>query len=268
MAPDTTVVFLHIPKTAGSTLSAVFERLYSGKPQFLAGRHGQSHIKDCLNFVNLPEEVRSEYRYVTGHIEMPVVAAVPGKPFVFTFLRDPWDRLVSLYQYVKRTPSHHKHSWIKEHNSSLEEFVQFCRWDELCNGMTRRLAGFNLAKSNDKRILQLAITNVLKYFSYVGIQESFDKSLFCLGQLLDLDITLLLYKKINVNPKNSQALKIDSTIKNRIMAMNALDYELYGFFRKQFQAKTASIIHGPLIKEFKTFLRAIKASTAGDILNE
>jgi hypothetical protein len=258
MFPDSTVVFFHIPKTAGSTLSAVFQRLLAGRPQFLTGGEGLSHIKDCARFVNMPEQERGAYGYVSGHLEMPVVTAVPGKPFVFTFLRDPWDRLVSLYRYVKRTPSHHLHQWIEQRNAGPEEFLLECGWDELYNGMTRRLAGFRKATTNDKRILALAVSNVQRYFSFIGIQESFDQSLFCLGRMLEIDQERLVYSKKNVSPGPRPGLTVDQAAKNRILSRNMLDCELYGIYREQFAAKSAWLLRGPIQLRFEAFKQAVE----------
>jgi len=258
MHGDVPVVFFHIPKTAGMTLTSVFERLYNGRRQFLAGQGGATHIEDCARFMQTSEEQRRGYGYLAGHIEIGVLAAIPGRPFVFTFLRNPWDRLVSLYCYVKRSPDHHAHPWIAERNASLEDFALDCPWDEVQNGMTRRLAGVPLARSGDKRLLRQAVVNLHKYFGFVGLMESFDKSLFCLGRLLGLDAVSLAYTRKNVSPVSKTAPACNPAAKERILARNALDLELYDLYGKLFKDEAAKLLRGPELKEFARFKREVK----------
>jgi hypothetical protein len=262
MLPDAPVVFFHIPKTAGTTLITLFQRIFAGRTQYITGRGGSSHIEDCARFLDLPAETGGGFGLVAGHLEMPVIRAIPGKPFVFTFLRKPWERLVSLYCFVKRTPGHHMHQWIVQRDASLEEFVRNCPWDELQNGMTRRLAGVALGRSGDKQLLRMAMDNIQRYFSFVGLQESFDKSLFCLGRQLSIDANALVSTKENVNPDPKAGPDVDAAARERILSYNALDFELYGLCSSKFRAESARLFKGPVLKEFNTFKRTVKAPGA------
>ena len=242
--PGTTTVFLHIPRTAGTTLNAIFERFFSGQPQYRIGRNGTSHIEDCSRFIALLPERRAGYAYVTGHLEMPVIKAIPGRPFVFTFLRHPVTRLISLYAFVKRTPSHHMHAWLTRTGASLETFVARCPWDEVQNGMTRRLAGVPLARSNDKLLLLRAIASIKRYFAFIGLQESFDVSLACLGKLLGIEPAALAVAPQNVNPDAKARDAVDQETTDAILYYNALDCMLYDFCRKLFAAERARLHDG------------------------
>jgi hypothetical protein len=259
MSHDSPVVFFHLPKTAGTTLISVFERYFSGRPLYITGRDGRTHIEDCVRFIKLSGEDKDGFAFVAGHLEMPVIEAITGKPFVFTFLRNPWDRLVSLYCFVKRTPGHHQHEWIAQRDASLEDFVRDCPWDELQNGMTRRLARVPSGRSGDRRLLQQAMINIRSRFSFVGIQESFEKSLFCLARQLDIDACELVATRENVNPAPQAAPLVDAAARERILALNALDYELYGLCSKNFRNMSSRFLKGPGLKQFNAFKRAVKA---------
>lgn len=251
------VVFFHIPKTAGTTLGTVFERHFADREHFLAGRAGSTHVEDCLRYIRLPEADRRRYGYVSGHLEIPVLDAIPCRPFAFTFLRAPLDRLASLYFYVKRTPGHHVHQWIVEHDAGLEDFLLGCPWEELSNGMTRRLAGVPLLQTNDQAVLHQALFNIKKYFSFVGLQETFDTSLFCLGRLLGIDADALVYRKHNVNP--APAPKLGPAARDQVLSRNALDCALYDIGVKLFKGEMAQLLNGPMRKEFVAFKRTLKA---------
>lgn len=232
--PGTPAVFLHIPRTGGTTLNAVFERFFAGRPQYHTGRPGSSHIEDCARFVALPPQRRDQYAYVAGHLEMAVIKSIPGRPFVFTFLRDPVARLASLYAFVKRTPSHHMHAWLCKTGASLEAFVARCPWDEVQNGMTRRLAGVPLARTSDKVLLLKAVASIKRFFGFIGLQEAFDDSLACLGRLFGMDTGALRYVPQNVSPT---ANGVDQTAREAIAFYNSLDTALYAFCRDLFAAE-------------------------------
>ena len=260
MPPSHPVVFFHIPKTAGTTLGTVFEHHFADRDHFLAGRSGSTHVEDCLRFIRLPPDDKRRYGYISGHLEIPVLDAMPNRPFAFTFLRKPLDRLVSLYFYVKRTPSHHVHPWIVSRNASLEDFLLHCPWEEVNNGMTRRLAGVPLLQTQDRAVLHQACCNIKKHFSFVGLQEYFDTSLFCLGILLGIDSHALVYTKQNVKPDAQAVPKLEKGMRKRILARNTLDCELYDIGVKLFRGEISQLLKGPMVKAFAAFKHQLKDS--------
>lgn len=234
-------VFLHMPRTGGTTLNTIFKRVYAAGPLFQAGLNGSTHIDACARFVALPPEQRAAFAYVTGHLERAVLTSIPGRPFIFTFLRDPVTRLPSLYAYVKRTPDHHMHPWLVHTNASLEHFVARCPWDEVQNGMTRRLAGVFQARTNERIDLLRAVATIKRYVAFVGLQEDFDTSLRCLGRLLGLPESDLHYVRQNVNPDPAALEAPDTNAIDAIRFYNALDCALYDFCRELFTEEVCRV---------------------------
>jgi hypothetical protein len=88
--PKTSLLFLHIPKTGGATATGV-----------LSTRFAEA---DCLPLYQGPAPDLGDvdrFRYITGHLTASFTERFRRPPFVFTFLRDPIDRVLSSYSYLK-----------------------------------------------------------------------------------------------------------------------------------------------------------------------
>jgi hypothetical protein len=84
------ICFVHIPKTAGSSVRAFFLGLY-GDLAF--------HAHTTLDYQPASEAELSRYRFYCGHAYRSDWSRLPDDTRFLTILRDQADRLVSLYQY-------------------------------------------------------------------------------------------------------------------------------------------------------------------------
>lgn len=91
---DTTVVFLHIPKTAGQTIHAELTRVVGAG----AVSPVRVHTQAGPGTAQLPPG----YRLYSGHIDWDALETLPAPRFVFTVLRDPLERIASFYFYLRR----------------------------------------------------------------------------------------------------------------------------------------------------------------------
>lgn len=89
----TTIVFLHVPKTAGQTVHGELIRLVGGPAQVSPVRvHTQAG----------PEaQMPPGYRLYSGHIDWAGIDRLPRDRFAFTILRDPRERIASFYFYLR-----------------------------------------------------------------------------------------------------------------------------------------------------------------------
>lgn len=89
-------VFMHIPKTAGSSVHAYFVGL--------VGRAGSGQvvmIDDHSSNARLSLARRA--RYIGGHFGAQHLARLPDDAYTFTYLRDPLDRLISTWRFATTT---------------------------------------------------------------------------------------------------------------------------------------------------------------------
>lgn len=91
---NTTIVFLHIPKTAGQTIHAELSRVYGPK----AISPVRVHTEADPGAGQFPPG----YKLYSGHIDWEALETLPEPRFVFTVLRDPLERIASFYFYLRR----------------------------------------------------------------------------------------------------------------------------------------------------------------------
>jgi len=95
MAFDTRVVFLHIPKTAGQSVHAALMQLFG------ADNVCKARVNEALVLLTLEEIRRS--RVFSGHFDWSMIDCVPYPKFVFTILREPTERILSFYFFLRES---------------------------------------------------------------------------------------------------------------------------------------------------------------------
>ncbi len=88
----TTIVFLHIPKTAGQTVHNALVPAVGG-PAF---------VSPVRVHTQAPEgpQMPMGYNLYSGHIDWTELETLPDDRFVFTVLRDPRERIASFFLYL------------------------------------------------------------------------------------------------------------------------------------------------------------------------
>ncbi len=235
-----TVVFIHIPKTAGSTFSNVLDRQYNNSYQI----SGLSPLESLDNFRNLPLEERKKYDCVKGHLTSDILQHIYN-PLTITFLRDPIELFLSLFYYKKRA------KWNKDYHLfkdlKLEDFIDLAPEIGNDNIQTRYLSetstwhtsevGKNIQNLNND-FLSKAKTR-LDDIDYVLFVEDFDKSLLLLKK--NLHWKNLHYSIGNRTSKRPQRSDIDKKIMDKIIELNKYDLELYQYARNNFEFNTNKI---------------------------
>jgi hypothetical protein len=94
MAGDAHVIFLHIPKTAGQSVHAFLVRLF-GQENVSPAR-----VNEHLTLMTIADLRR--HRVISGHLDWETLDCIEQPRFVFTILREPMERILSFYLFLRR----------------------------------------------------------------------------------------------------------------------------------------------------------------------
>lgn len=234
------LVFVHVPKTAGVTFSAILENIYRSRIYSIYG------TAELAKFQQLSESERGRYNLLQGHFPYGIHAYVPQPVRYITFLRDPVARVISLYYFFLRYPASYLHHKLSADNVSLDEFVTGQFTDETRNFQTRMIAGTErlepLFPEPDATTLALAKQRLATDFTAFGITEHFDASLILISHALGWQPLShkMLYKSRNVAPVRNAKEAIDPETISAIRHNNQLDLELYDYAVDLFSVRWAA----------------------------
>jgi hypothetical protein len=237
---DALYVFLHVHKAAGNTFLANmlpnFERAATlpvyARPVGLVIDSGSPHGWDrAVVDRYVREHDRPGMRLVYGHMAYWGIHETLGSardPFYLTFLRDPVERVISLYQYHRRFGGNW-HQEIARNGWSIEEWLEGSEMLWRSNGQIRQL----LWHACPEVLRHETVTEdhleqakaILRRFGFVGTTEAFDRDAPYLYGLLGAR-RFHEQEVVNASPDKVDA---GTAARARIAELNRLDLELYAF---------------------------------------
>jgi len=222
------VLFLHIPKAGGSTLGEYVynqcraeedsdEGLLNAGILFLPyGFFKESNLSVPDYVQNLLR--RADLRAVIGHFWYGIHEYFKSPSTYITLLRDPVDRVVSLYHYLKL-----------QDRMSIEEFVASPPFKEMDNDQTRRIAGVDPEIGGCTiETLQAAQQNLRQHFTVAGTTERFDETLMLLKRKLGWSREIISYPK-NVNTARPPTASLSPEVIAAVRSWNELDFQLWQY---------------------------------------
>ncbi len=236
------LLFLHIPKAGGTTLHTVIERQF--RPEITYSINGMTPSRSIKELGELPPERREKIRLVKGHMPYGLHKFLNVPATYITMLRDPVDRVVSHYYFVRRSPGVGHHEEVTRARMTLEDFVRERASIRATNDQTRLISG--VEKVNAKLlsggtlpneegstdILLTARKNLEEHFTLAGLSERFDESLLLLKHLLGWKNVY--YVKQNVTKGRPAKQQVGREAIQLIEKHNELDMALYEYARQRF----------------------------------
>jgi hypothetical protein len=232
---NTCWVHLHLPKTAGSSLSLALRNHFGGRGSggIFYDRRVSLH-KESLQLI-----AQSRFRVISGHfgqIEMERLEA--NQPDVrfryFTFLREPVSRLISAYKHGL------KDSWTLPKPEHITPASDPLILSGLYNTQARQLAyGYKMSDMpdnvTDERIFLRAM-KTLGRCEFIGFYEQLDRDLTRLFSLIGIDKPRRLP---TVNSTQQVHFQFDDQDLSSAQALTQIDLQVYNAALKMRESQTA-----------------------------
>jgi hypothetical protein len=235
-AGDVLWLFVHIPKTAGSsfrnTLAQHLQPEHNINITNLRGTHlrgmggrAEAFGKAIDEFLSLDREQR--FVFASGHLNMAEAVRIReeiSRPVrLLTMLRDPVQRVISDYRY-QRTPAHTNHEAFGVAFPTLESFAESHRSQ---NKMFRYLA-------LPGETLEAATARIERDFSLVGAADMYPLSIRLCSELIGPKFT----PKARLNPTQDTGdndVEVSDDLSDRIRKLNRKDQHVWDHFRERLE---------------------------------
>ena len=268
LAKDQTLYFLHIPKTAGTSLRTALSAQFDG-----------SRVCPFLVLPKLlplsPDELR-RFRLFNGHHGRYLYQLLRFEPITVTMLRDPVARTVSHYRHLQRS----EQGWLHDQacKQSLEEFINTeAGATEVMNLQARYLGlgdiqgdyfGFSelrhdfgrvLDRFADPVLLERAI-ELLDRCAFVGLQERMEESMLLLTRTFAWRPSSAV-RSLNPARTPFDASQLTDAVLERIRELTRLDQAVYDHATRLFESRLATVTEEGLASAYTEAMLAKPRTT-------
>lgn len=220
-----TVLFMHIPKTAGTAFREAIAANYNhAEIAYLYPAIPGLLVKDLRD---LPVEQRRSFRIVVGHFQFGMHEALPQECEYVTIVREPTARILSHFAYLQKVQP----ELVNENGRCLplEEVFEQRLTVDFDNAMVRLFSGVDQRifppGTLTSDIFDWAVNNLRTAFTFVGHQEASAASFAKLKERFGWHATTELK---HVNAGNQHYIpEITPRLRETIRRYNHWDYLLY-----------------------------------------
>ncbi|MFN0130992.1 MAG: hypothetical protein ACKVW3_00415 [Phycisphaerales bacterium] len=234
--PRFTVVFVHIPKTAGISLREALLANTIPHPSFRI----LHPIDDHTTLGAQKPHVRASLGLVEGHLYYGVHELLSQPTVYVTMLRHPVERALSYYSFIREWQPHHLYERVNRERLSLLDCFRTRLTVELDNFMVRCLTSLrnvHVPFGGVTREMLIEAKAHLDSIAGLGITESFADSLRYLSHVFGWPASV--EQRLNTTTERLRRDALSADDLDAIMAHNALDAELHAYGKQLFDARLA-----------------------------
>ena len=228
------IIYIHIPKTGGSTLQGIINRTYRK-----SGRYKVANNREALAIDELDSFAKDKIKLIQGHMCFGLHEKFndPDACTYITMLRDPVRRVISNYYFILTRKTHYLYDEIVSNNYTLKDYVESGIVANAENAQIRLLSNNIDVPHNEctREMLEQAKSNLDNYFSVVGINEMYDETVLFLQD--EFGWKFPYYSRLNVTGHGVKQSDLDEETLAAIRQYNALDIELYEYVKSNFKKR-------------------------------
>jgi hypothetical protein len=224
---DGIFVFLHLPKTGGSTLAGLIRRQYP--PDALRPAGNMFKTPDAIA-PTLRELGGAGARATYGHFSFGFRRWLPPDAQLVTLLREPLERTLSHYYYVQRGADSSALA-----GRSIERTLRD-GGTIADNLQTRMLSSrIDITAGDAADLYTEAADNLRRGFAVVGLTEHFDESLLLIARRAGW--RHVVYDRKRVNAGRPRLRDLDEDAAAALRRYNEVDLALYDLARELFEER-------------------------------
>ncbi|MEZ5592435.1 MAG: sulfotransferase family 2 domain-containing protein [Gammaproteobacteria bacterium] len=231
------IYFIHIRKTAGTSLRSCIANEFPREK--ICPFYSEFSLRRNIPLGERVNHVK-KYDFISGHF-YSLGTPLRDDFFIFTILRNPLDRALSVFNHMKNDKRDPYHEAIAN-LSLIESFDNEIFKDELWNGQTRQLvanAGYDFNSLNSEDSLEVAKDYIQK-IDFFGIHELLQDSGLRLSQKMGFDtLKNIPWRNREITSNGLKKNELSETEIAIIKNYNFIDEQLYHFAMNLFNDKVA-----------------------------
>ena len=242
------ILFNHIPKTGGTTLRIILNKVYGNNNVFFI--NSKDIPASYKKFKSLSTDVRNGYSVISGH-GSEFFSVLMATPFRICLLREPKSLFISQYNYLRQSKNSNFLNEVSTLNS-FDEYIDYAIKSGQDNLLTRYLSKSNSwlvhaqdaipSMENEGDGLLDAAKKELHGYDFLTDLENFDAGIYCLSKNLGWK-SIPNYRPSNVTIKDSTMAILTDADTHRLNKVLSWDIELYEYFKNNALDSTVSASH-------------------------